>query len=348
MPDPFLTRAYELARPEHPHPNPRVGAVVVAADGRVIGEGAHRGPGRPHAEVVALDASGGAAGATVYVSLEPCAHHGRTPPCVDRLISEKVARVVVGAADPDPQVSGLGIQRLKEAGIEVEVIDDPEAHDVDPAYFHHRRTGRPLVTVKYAMTLDGSSAAIDLSSQWITGETAREDAHGLRAVADAVVIGAGTLIEDDPRLDVRIPGHAGPQPRPVVIAGDRSLPDTARIWERDPIVIATRDIGLPSGELVVVAGDGRPDPGAACSALAERGMLDVLVEGGAGLTAAWWRAGMVDRGVVYVGGKIGGGSGVQPMGRDEVFSNIGDARSVSIIAVRQVGADIRIDFNVGS
>lgn len=319
---------------------------MVDATGAVLGEGAHTRPGEPHAEIVALEQAGRAKGATVYVSLEPCAHRGRTPPCADRLIAERVARVVVATLDPDPAVSGRGVQMLRDAGIDVEVVDDPEARELDPAYFHHRHTGMPLVTLKYAMTLDGSSAAADLTSKWITGEEAREDAHRLRSRADAVVVGSGTLMADDPLLDVRLPGYEGTQPRPVVLVGESDLPPTARIWARNPLVVSTHPRDLPSGELVMVEGEGRPDPEAACRALAGMGLLAVLLEGGARVASAWWRSGVVGRGVVYVGAKLGGGTGCQPMGSENVFRTIGQARDVTISGVRPVGSDVRIDFNV--
>lgn len=341
---PHLTRAYELARRHHTHPNPRVGAVVVAPDGKVVAEGWHEGPGKPHAEVVALDQVDDARGATVYVSLEPCSHHGRTPPCVDRLIGDSVARVVIGAADPDSRVAGSGVEKLRAAGIEVEIVDDPAARQLDPAYFHHRETGLPLVTVKYAMTLDGSVAAQDRTSQWITSEEARADAHMLRSTSDAVVIGAGTFVSDDPRLDVRLPGYSGHQPRPVLIAGGTDLPESGQIWERRPIVITTRDRAIPSGVVMLVAGATHPDPVAACEGLADAGYISVLLEGGPTLAGAWWDAGVVSKGVVYIGGLVGGGAGMPPLGG--VFSSIDDATDVVITEVRRLGPDLRIDFDL--
>lgn len=339
---PHLLRAYDLAREHHPHPNPRVGAVVVSASGEVLGEGAHVRPGKPHAEINALDDAGDARGSTLYVSLEPCSHHGRTPPCADALIQAGVARVVVGAVDPDPQVAGSGIARLRDAGIDVEVLDDPTARAVDPGYFHHRETGMPLVTLKYAMTLDGSSAAADASSQWITSEVAREDAHALRAASDAVVVGAGTLRYDDPSLDVRIHGHEGRQPTPVILAGGDDLPPEAKLWSREPLVISSRDIDIPAGRLVIVDGVEGPDPVAACRALAVEGHYDVLLEGGPTVAGAWWRAGVVRLGVAYIGAKMGGGAGMSPL--LGLFATIGEADDVVIGDVRRVGEDIRIEF----
>jgi diaminohydroxyphosphoribosylaminopyrimidine deaminase / 5-amino-6-(5-phosphoribosylamino)uracil reductase len=341
-----MARAIELASGAHTHPNPRVGAVVVAASGEVVGEGWYEGPGTPHAEFVALSQAGDQArGSTVFVTLEPCDHHGRTPPCVDALITAGVARVVAPVADPDSRTAGRGFERLRSQGIVVEVgMMEEEAIALDPAYFHHRRTGLPLVTWKYAMTLDGSVAAADHSSRWISSADARADAHRLRAGMDAVVVGAGTLAADDPRLDVRLPGHEEPQPRPVVILGRSDPPVHARIWDRDPLVYSTVDRSVPSGHLVLVEGQGRPDPKAVCLDLAERGLLDVMLEGGPTLAGEWQRAGVVSRGVAYIGAKLGGGVGMAPLAG--VFANIDDARVVSVSDVRSLGGDVRIDFTL--
>jgi diaminohydroxyphosphoribosylaminopyrimidine deaminase / 5-amino-6-(5-phosphoribosylamino)uracil reductase len=343
--DRHMRHAIELARPHRTHPNPRVGAVVVNSSGLVIGEGAHLGVGDDHAEVVALQTAGrAAAGSTLYVTLEPCTHQGRTPPCVEAVIEAGVRRVVIGAGDPDARVAGSGIARLHEAGVEVvEGVLTADVRELDPGYFHHRETGLPRVTLKYAMTLDGSVAAADGTSQWITSEEARMDAHRLRADVDAVVVGAGTLRTDDPRLTVRIPGYDGPQPVPVVVAGAGGLPDAARIWEREPVVLSTTDRKVPSGRVVHVEGaDGLPDPTSACHILSELGFLDVLVEGGARLAGEWWRAGVVSRGVVYLGATVGGGSGISPLAG--AFKTIDDAAAVSLTGVRSLGADYRIDF----
>ncbi len=345
--DRHLKRAFDLAHDSiRTHPNPRVGAVVVSADGEVVGEGWHEGPGTKHAEVMALANAGDAAnGATVYVSLEPCNHHGRTKPCTDALIEAGVSRVVVGTEDPDSRVSGQGIEHLRQCGrgMEVEVIDHPSARKVDPAYFHHRESGMPLVTVKWAMTLDGSVAAVDGTSQWITTDLARTQVHDLRSQVDAVVVGAGTLRADDPRLDVRTMGYRDTQPRPVVVAGTGRLPDTAQLWEREPIVVSATEMEVPAGELLVVGGsDGLPDPVNTCSSLADLGLLHLLLEGGPTLAGAWWRAGVVDNGIVHIGAKVGGGTGRSPM--DGVFSTIADADDVEFDTVRNVSDDIVIAF----
>ena len=342
-----MARAFELAeQSKRTHPNPRVGAVVVGAAGTVVGEGNHAGPGHDHAEIVALKAAGRSAkDSTVYVSLEPCAHRGRTGPCTDSLIEAGVGLVVVGIEDPDPRVTGRGIKQLREAGIDVVVADDHQrARKVDPAYFHHRETGMPMVTIKWAMTLDGSVAAADATSKWITSDQARQVSHEMRAQSDAVVIGAGTLRDDDPLLTARAPGYEGwPQPMPVVIAGAAPLPKDRQLWSRNPFVVSAEKISLPGGVPIVVSGvDGRPDPIETCLALADRGLLHLLLEGGPTVAASWWNAGVVTNGSVWIGSKIGGGVGMAPL--SGTFANIGDADVVSVETVRNVGGDVLITF----
>jgi diaminohydroxyphosphoribosylaminopyrimidine deaminase/5-amino-6-(5-phosphoribosylamino)uracil reductase len=321
-----MAQAAELARQTHPHPNPKVGAVVLNEAGEIVGRGSHMGPGSAHAEVVALAQAGESGqGSTVVVTLEPCRHHGRTPPCVDALLGAGVARVVVGALDPDPRVQGTGIARLKEEGVEV-VMDVGPGEEVDPAYFHHRRTGLPRVTLKLAATLDGQVAAADGTSRWITGAEARDDAHRLRAQVDAVMVGAGTVIADDPLLDVRLPDHDGFQPRPVVIVGERPLPGDARIWTRDPLVIET------------VGGNLRE----ALRVVADEGLFDLLVEGGPRLARSLWAEDLVDRGVFYFGAMVAGGRG-RPL-FEGVWSTLEAARSVKVKSLTRLGNDLRVDF----
>ncbi len=341
----LMREAIALAAATRPHPNPRVGALVLDASGQTVGRGAHAGPGFPHAEVVALgEARERAAGGTLIVSLEPCDHTGRTPPCTEAVIGAAVARVLVGAEDPDPRVAGRGIARLRAAGVEVRVgVALREAEALDPGYFHHRRTGRPLVTLKAALTLDGWSAAADGSSRWITSEEARADGHRLRAAADAVMVGAGTLRADDPVLSVRLPGYSGQQPRPVVVAGRRQLPAGARIWERYPLVIAPGPVDCP-GEVVVVPGPDGVDPVGALAALGERGLLDVLVEGGPSLAGSLLRADLIDRGVFYLGARLGGGVGKPALAG--AFTTLAESRPARIQAVAGVGPDVRIEFTL--
>lgn len=342
-----MRRAFQLAAKYRTHPNPRVGAVVLDQEGKVIGEGAHAGPGQPHAEAAALSAAGpGARGGTVIVTLEPCTFFGRTPPCVDALIGAGVARVVVGAVDPDIRVAGQGIASLRRQGVEVEAgVLAREAEDLDPAYFHHRRTGRPRVTLKAALTLDGQLAAADRSSQWITAPAAREDSHRLRSSFDAVMVGSGTVIHDDPQLDVRLPDYSGPQPRPIVLVGAGDLPPASKIFQRQPLLIAGRELDGAPGALRVSPGpDGRPMLDPALTAIGDEGYLDILVEGGARLATALWRAGLVDRGVFYLGGRIAGGRGLGLF--DGSWRTLEDSIEVDIVDAVNLGSDLRVDWVV--
>ena len=344
-----MTEAIRLASQHHPHPNPRVGAVLVDRAGTMVGSGAHERAGLAHAERLALTNAGSVPeGATMVVTLEPCDHHGRTPPCTDALIEAGVELVVVGRLDPDMRVAGAGIDRLRAAGITVEVLapEHPLSALIeasDPGYFHHRRTGRARVVLKLASTLDGQTAAADGTSQWITGEPARRDAHLLRAQFDGVLVGSGTLIADDPRLDVRLDDSTAHQPRPIVVSGSRTLPDEARIWDRHPIVVSAVERSIPSGDLVVVEGS---ESGVDLEDMLERlpdlGVLDVLVEGGATVAGGLWALDLVDAGVSYLGASIAGGRGRGMF--EGVFETLSHARPVRILSVQQLGPDVRIDW----
>jgi diaminohydroxyphosphoribosylaminopyrimidine deaminase/5-amino-6-(5-phosphoribosylamino)uracil reductase len=303
-------------------PNPWVGAVIVTADGRAFA-GATEAPGRRHAEIVALDAAreGGASatGATLFVTLEPCAHHGRTPPCVDAIVRAGVARVVVAIEDPDPRVSGKGIAALRAAGVDVSLgLARAEAEDQLAAYLAHRRTGRPLVTLKLAATLDGRTAAADGSSRWITGEQARADVHRMRAEHDAVLVGAGTVRRDDPELTVR---HvAGPDPLRVVLG---RAPANARV--RPALEL--------SGPLDDVLRE-----------LAARGVVGLLVEGGATVAHAFHHAGLVDRYVLYLAPAFMGGSDGAPLFAGPGAPAIDGLSRTRLLSVRRLGDDLRIDL----
>jgi diaminohydroxyphosphoribosylaminopyrimidine deaminase/5-amino-6-(5-phosphoribosylamino)uracil reductase len=344
--DQAMVKAIALAAAEHPHPNPRVGAVILAADGAELGSGAHVAPGTPHAERLAMSDAGDADHATLVVTLEPCNHTGRTPPCTDAIIAAGIARVVIGALDPDSKVDGAGVERLRSAGVEVQILDpDSElgraAIDLDPGYFHHRRHGRPQVILKLAATLDGQVAAADGSSRWITGPALRQRVHTWRSRCDAVLIGAGTVIADDPRLDVRLDGYSGPQPRPIIVAGSRPLPRTAVIWERDPLVFTSAPIDIPSGELELVDGvDGQADLGSVLRRVGELGMLRVFVEGGPGIAASLMSSGLVDIGLLHLGAKFGLGVG-RPL-FDGVFATMAAATDVHLLAAELMDGDIEI------
>lgn len=341
-----MREAIEIARPTGPHPNPRVGALVLHPNGTVVGRGVHLGPGQSHAEVLALIQAGSAAeGGTLVVTLEPCSNHGRTPPCTDAIIEAGISRVVIGVTDPDSNVNGRGMARLRQAGIDVDAgVLEAQAEELDPAYFHHRRTGLPRVTLKVGSTLDGAVAALDGSSQWITSPEARADGHQLRARADAVMVGAGTLLTDDPALTARVDGESATQPTPVVVAGTREISPKAQVFERSAIVFSPGPRELPA-EVIVLPGPNGVDLEKALGMLGERGILDVLVEGGPSLARSLLDAGLVQRGVFYLGSKLAAGSGFSPF--VGTFDTLAAAHQVEIVRVDRVGGDVRIEFELG-
>lgn len=297
-------------------PNPWVGAVVEPGGF----EGATQPPGGPHAEIVALEAAGDAArGATLVVTLEPCAHQGRTPPCVDAIIEAGVARVVVGIEDPDPNVRGRGIARLREAGVDVEVgvLADEVRTQLAP-YLKHRSTGRPWLVLKLAASVDGRTAAPDGSSQWITGEEARADAHRLRAESDAVIVGAGTVRADDPSLTVR------------------------HVEGRDPLRVVLGK--APAGAKVHPALELEGDLTAVLDELGRRGVVQALVEGGATVAGDFHRAGLVDRYVVYLAPTLFGGDDGRPMFVGAGAATIDDVWRGHITDVERLGNDLRLEL----
>ena len=312
-------------------PRPWVGAVVVPA-----GEpdhpgfaGATQGRSGPHAEVVALEAAGAAAtGGTLYATLEPCSHHGRTGPCAEAVVRAGVARVVVGLVDPDPKVSGDGIAAMRSAGIEVEVgVAASEVERQLEPYLVHRRTGRPYVVLKLAATLDGRTAAPDGSSQWITGAEARLDAHRLRADSDAVLAGAGTVRTDDPALTVRLP--------------DGELPDGFEQPVR--VVLGPAPDDAQARPLVELSGS----PEEILDDLGQRGILQVLVEGGAGVAHQLHAAGLVDRYVLYLAPALFGGDDARGLFAGPGAATIDDVWRGTIASVVHLGPDLRIDLVPG-
>jgi diaminohydroxyphosphoribosylaminopyrimidine deaminase/5-amino-6-(5-phosphoribosylamino)uracil reductase len=305
-------------------PNPPVGAVVVR-DGVVVGRGHTQPPGQAHAEVMALRAAGPAAvGAELYVSLEPCRHHGRTPPCTDAIVAAGVARVHVAALDPNPAVDGAGVAGLQAAGVAVTLGDGAaEAAELIEGFATHVLTGRPLVIAKYAMSLDGRIATAAGHARWITGESARVHLHRLRATVDAILVGAGTVVADDPLLTARPPGVGPPphQPLRVVLDSAGRVPTTARLF--DPtlpgrtLVAATertppgrrawlRDRGIDA--LLLPDGPDGVSLPALLDALGERGVTTLLVEGGARVHGAFFAGGLVHKLRAYVAPVIIGGA----------------------------------------
>lgn len=357
----WMTRALALAERGRgtTSPNPMVGAVLVAG-GAPVGEGFHRAAGEPHAEALALAAAGDRAqGATCYVTLEPCVHHGRTPPCVDALVAAGVARVVAALADPDPRVAGMGLARLRAAGVEVTVgVGSGAAAEQNAAFLVHRRLGRPRVTLKAAASLDGKVAAADGSSQWITGPAARADAHRLRAEADAVAVGAGTALADDPRLTVRLAGWSGRQPLRVLVDAAGRVPAARHLFDGEaPTLVATtvaapavvRAAWAAAGAEVVVCAEA-PAAGAGTGVdlaelaklLGERGVLELMVEGGPRLQASFWAAGLADRLVWYLAPIVLGGDTAPGLVAGPGAPTLAAAWPVVIASIDRLGADLRI------
>jgi diaminohydroxyphosphoribosylaminopyrimidine deaminase / 5-amino-6-(5-phosphoribosylamino)uracil reductase len=307
-------------------PNPWVGCVLVPPErgpdaGRLFA-GATAPPGGPHAEVTALARAGESArGATLYVTLEPCAHHGRTPPCTDAIIAAGVARVVIGIEDPDERVTGRGVAALRDAGVEVTVgvAADEVAEQLAP-YCKHRTTGQPWVVLKMAASLDGRTAAPDGSSRWITGEGAREDVHRLRALSDAILVGAGTVRADDPTLTVRLDdGIDRAQPLRVVLGK------------------------APAGAKVRPALELEGDLGEVLTELGRRGVLQLLVEGGARVAHDFHAAGLVDRYVLYLAPVLFGGDDGAPIFAGTGAGTIGDVWKGRLVSIAQLGEDIRVE-----
>lgn len=305
-------------------PNPAVGCVLVK-DGRVIGRGWTQPGGRPHAETEALRRAGDAArGATAYVTLEPCSHHGRTPPCCEALAGAGIARVVMAMRDPDPRVNGRGLAMLRGAGIVVEEgLLEAEARALNAGFFRRIQAGMPVVTLKLASTLDGRIATASGESRWITGAAARREVHALRARHDAILVGSGTVLADDPDLTCRIPGMERVPMLRVVADARLRTPPTARLVQgakAAPVLIITAPGHPPAAQAPFIAAGadivtvpahaaGGLDLPSLLRALGRRGVTRVLAEGGAGLAAALLRQGLVDRLVWFHAPAVMGGDG---------------------------------------
>lgn len=334
-------------------PNPRVGCVLVAADGRVIGQGHTQAAGGPHAEVMALrDARSHqhrTEGATAYVTLEPCAHHGRTPPCCDALIAAGVARVVTALGDPNPLVAGQGLARLRAAGIATEQGLEAEASaELNIGFLSRMLRGRPWVRLKIAGSLDGRTALPDGRSQWITGEAARTDGHAWRRRAGAVLTGIGTVQDDDPRLDVRLVPTAR-QPLRLVLDTQGRIAPSARILQppgecRVLCAEGAQGTGLPASTWQPMpVSEGRIDLAALLDLLGREGrdsINELHVEAGARVNGAWLRAGLVDEVLLYLAPKfIGTGRGLADLG---TLPDLAVAPTLQYHAMRRVGDDLRL------
>ena len=328
-------------------PNPRVGCVIVKDD-VVVGEGWHQRAGEPHAEVHALAVAGDAArGATAYVSLEPCSHHGRTPPCTEALIHAGVARVVAAMRDPNPMVAGGGIGMLTLAGITAEVgLLEADARALNPGFVSRMARGRPWVRLKTAATLDGKTALANGQSQWITGEAARADVQRLRACACAILTGSGTVLADDPRMNVR-DLDIGRQPLRVVVDSALRTPPAAAIL---PALVAchhadtTKRAALEGAgaEIVELPGaHGRVDLSSLLTFLARRGVNELHVEAGAALNGALLTAGLVDEWIAYVA-PMTAGDNARGLFAQPPLTTLADAARFHLADVRQIGGDLRL------
>ena len=357
----YMARALELARNGlySTHPNPRVGCVVVQG-AQIVGEGWHARAGEPHAEVYALRQAGAKArGATAYVTLEPCSHHGRTPPCADALINAGVARVVVAMQDPNPQVAGSGLARLQAAGIEVQCgVLEAEARLLNAGFIKRMEQGLPLVRVKLAMSLDGRTAMASGESQWITGPAARAAVQRLRARSSIVLTGADTVLADAARLTVR-PDELGLNaeltalamtrpPLRVLVDGRLRVPLSAPFYQAGPALVATcaaasaRERFLDDGhQLLAIPGtNGHVDLRKLLQELAARGANEVLVEAGPRLAGAFARQGLVDEFQLFMAAKFLGSS-ARPL-LDWPLAKMADAPALKIVEMRAVGDDWRI------
>ncbi|HEX5937405.1 MAG TPA: bifunctional diaminohydroxyphosphoribosylaminopyrimidine deaminase/5-amino-6-(5-phosphoribosylamino)uracil reductase RibD [Actinomycetota bacterium] len=357
-----MRRALELAERGwgRVSPNPLVGCVIVR-DGRIVGEGWHEGPGTEHAEAMALRLAGTrAAGATAFATLEPCDHHGRTPPCARALIEAGVEGVIAATRDPNPMVDGSGFRALREAGLAVEEgLLAEEAIRQNIAFRTHVRTGRPFVILKMASSLDGKAAARDGSSRWITGERARADVQRLRAWADAIVVGSGTALADDPALTVRDPAFASARP-PVRVIVDPSgrVPGDRRAFDAVAPTIVAATEGLPAARRQewldagadVALLDGDPAGGVSLPALVdELGKRDVqglVLEGGPTLAWSAVRDGVVDQLVLYLAPALVGGRDAIGWLAGEGFAPIDRAHRVEVLSVERLGSDLKVVADV--
>ena len=361
--DVLWRRVFELAARGRfsTSPNPRVGAVLVDANGTVVGEGAHERAGGPHAEAVALAAAGARAkGATLLVNLEPCSHFGRTPPCTEALLAAEVSRVVCSIEDPDPRTAGRGIRRLRERGVDVLVgAFADEAETLNEAFLKAIRAHRPFVHMKWAASLDGRTATRSGDSKWITGEAAREDALRLREECDAILVGALTILADDPLLTRRLALSSAITPhRRLVLDGALRVPATARVFSAagGEVWLVT---AVPSGDPRLApflergvqvfsrpAAGGGVDLGALLSALHALEVRSLLVEGGGVTAASFLKAGLVDRVTAYVAPLLVGGADARSPLAGEGSNRLGDACRLAGLDAVRIGADLRLSARI--
>jgi diaminohydroxyphosphoribosylaminopyrimidine deaminase/5-amino-6-(5-phosphoribosylamino)uracil reductase len=351
----YMRRALELAERGRGRtsPNPMVGCVVVR-DGTVLGEGWHEGAGQPHAEVNALEACGGGIeGATVYVSLEPCCHEGRTGPCTDLLITAKPARVVVAMPDPNPRVSGEGIFQLRDAGIEVEVgVLEGESRRLNEAFIKYITSGEPFVIAKCAMTLDGKIATHTGDSKWVTSEYARRMVHELRNQVDAILVGSRTVMLDDPSLTTRLDAGGVKDPVRLVLDAHAYLDAERRVFRVDSeaptwVVVPEDSEPVDADEVIRMPhGEGGVDMRALMRELGRREISTVLIEGGGTTHASAFDAGVVDKVMFFIAPKILGGREAVTAVEGEGVARMAEAILLEEMTARPVGPDLLVEAYV--
>lgn len=360
----YMRRALELALQAEGRtsPNPLVGAVIVR-DGQVVGEGYHHKAGEPHAEVNALREAGDKArGAAIYVTLEPCCHHGRTGPCCEALIEAGITEVVAAMVDPNPKVAGQGIKRLEAAGIKVTVgILENEARDINQSFLKRIQTGLPYVILKTAMTLDGKIAAASGDSRWVTGEAARNMVHEMRNRYDAVMVGANTVLKDDPQLNVRLERSGTRNPVRVIVDGALDIPLTARVVttinEQATVVLTshqasqTKIAEFSKAGVQVIPVAGSPDNidlEQGLRILAEQGISSIMVEGGGGLNWSLIKRGLIDYWYAFIAMKaVGGAQAPTPVG-GEGFKLMNEAVPMVVKQWRAAGDDLLVEGWMGN
>lgn len=353
----FMARALKLADKgiNSTHPNPRVGCVITR-NGVIVGEGYHKQAGQPHAEAQALkQADKLASGATLYVNLEPCCHHGRTPPCTDAIIKADISRVVIGIEDPNPLVNGAGIAALKMAGIAVDSgINQQRASSLNRGFIKRITSGRPWVTLKIAASLDGKTAMANGESQWITSEAARKDAHKMRAASSAILTGVGTVLRDDSAMTARLDGVER-QPLRVILDSRLNTPVNAQILNQDGMVLIITDpnevgdAGLYPQNNVEVIGcgmrDGSIDLAQVMQQLGQRQINNLMLEAGARVSGAMLEQGLVDELVVYMSPDLLGSNAIG-MFRIRGVESIADKLQFEFRSIRKVGRDIKLTLDV--
>ncbi|WP_099351753.1 bifunctional diaminohydroxyphosphoribosylaminopyrimidine deaminase/5-amino-6-(5-phosphoribosylamino)uracil reductase RibD [Fredinandcohnia onubensis] len=335
-------------------PNPVVGAVIVN-DGRVVGIGAHLKAGEPHAEVHAVRMAGEKAqNATAYVTLEPCSHHGKTPPCADLLITSKVKRVVVATTDPNPLVAGKGMAKLKAAGIEVEVgVCKEQADALNAVFFHYLDKKRPYVTLKSATTLDGKIATVTGESKWITGEAARQDVHLYRSIHDAILVGVNTVLMDNPSLTTRLPNGTGKNPIRVILDSKLRTPMDSQIvndGKAETWIIVSNQVNQEKmnefsgkkGVRIIQLQEDNLSISTMLTRLGEEGISSIFVEGGAEVNGSFLKEKAINQVIVYLAPKLFGGKQAPTAIGGSGIESIDDSLQLTIKSVEQLGEDVKI------